>query len=74
MITSKTRKVKDILPFDSNFSFTDGTVIYKRATLQITESCPDYYRTMIQDAYRNGWLVPVAHMPENEFVLMGLSN
>ena len=74
MITTKKCKVKDILPFDANFSFTDGMVVYKRATMQITESCPDYYRRVIQDAYTNGWLIPVAHMPENEFVLMGLSN
>lgn len=69
-----TSKVRTIRPFDSNFRFTDGLTVCPRASIEIKEYCPDYYRTMIEDAYRNGWLTAVVHMPENEFVLMGLSN
>lgn len=74
MIKNKSLNVKVIRPYDVNYSFTDGISVYRRAALEITDSCPDYYRQVIMDAYKNGWIMPIAQMPENEFILMGLSN
>ena len=75
MITpQKTRNVKVIRPYDVNYSFTDGISVYRRAALEITDACPDYYKQIILEAHQKGWIVPVVQMPENEFILMGLSN
>jgi hypothetical protein len=74
MKTIKATNVKFIRPHDANFTFNDGTVVYRRAALEIRDYCPDYYKQVIQQAYDNGWITPVAIMPENEFILMGLSN
>lgn len=74
MILTKNCNVKTIRPHDANFTFNDGIVVHRRAVLEIKDYCPDYYKQVIQQAYDNGWITAVVNMPENEFVLMGLSN
>lgn len=74
MITPNKKSAKIIRPHDVNFTFNDGMVVYSRASLEIKDYCPDYYKQVIMDAYNNGWIIPVAQMPEREYMLMGLSN
>lgn len=73
MITNKSLNVKTIRPGDEEFIFTDGLVVYRRASLEIKDHCPAYYQEVIASAVANGWIEPVIQMSEKEYVLMGLA-
>lgn len=73
MITTKSN-VKIIRPGDDAFTFDDGIVVYRRGALEITEACPDHYKSVIHDAYQKGYLKPLVVMTEREYMLMGLTN
>jgi len=72
-ITARTTKIKTIRQTDPNFQIIDGMVISPRAGFEINQSCPREYKMIISECINNGWLKPVAHVTEREFIFMGLT-
>ncbi len=70
----KTVSIKTIKPGDKMFKIRTGFMATDRASLEITNDCPSYHTQIILEAYKKGWIKPVAHVTEKEYVLMGLSN
>jgi hypothetical protein len=69
-----TAKVKTIKSGDTDWVFSpDGITVCPRASLLITDQCPDYYKTIIADAYSKGWLIPQAHIPVHEHFMEQLT-
>jgi hypothetical protein len=70
----KPTAVKTIKPTDNDFMFSsDGITLCPRASLLITDDCPDYYKTIIAEAYNKGWLRPQAHIPVHEHFMEKLT-
>ena len=62
-------KVKTLKSGDSDFTFShDGFTLTPRAGFQISSGCPQIYREIIAKCIQYGWLKPVSHMKESEFV------
>jgi hypothetical protein len=52
---------------DPNFSFSpDGIALVPRASIEISQQCPEYYKDLILKCVHHGWLKPVAHMRDEE--------
>lgn len=64
---SKTR-IRAIRPEDDMFQIEDGLVVANRASIEITKNCPARYRTMIVDCINAGYIQPVAHMRDDEYM------
>jgi hypothetical protein len=58
---------------DPNFMIRDGFVRAPRAGFHILPECPREYKMIISECINNGWLKPVAHITEREYIFMGLS-
>lgn len=70
----KTTVVKTIKQGDIDFMFClDGMILWPRASFEITDQCPSYYKTIIAEAYSKGWLRPKAHMPVHEHFMEQLT-
>ena len=68
MFTTPDKTFKKIKQGDTDFMMTDGFKIIPRASFEIGEGCPQYFKTIIAKAYSDGWLIPVAYMKESEYV------
>jgi hypothetical protein len=66
-------KIKMILQDDPGFYITDGIALSGRAGFILTPDCPPEYVTMINHAWREGWIKSVAHVLESEYVWEMLS-
>jgi hypothetical protein len=66
--------IKSIQPGDKHFRITDGLVTSGRASFEISKSCPGEYRQIIAACIDRGWIKPVAHVTEEEYMVMQLSN
>ena len=64
--TEPEKRFKSIQPGDEHFMMNDGLKVVPRASLMIKNNCPDYFRTIIAQAYNEGWLVPVANVKTKE--------
>lgn len=73
-ITSETKSIKTIKPGDPMFRFHSGFLMSDRASIEIDSKCPTSYANVIATAYSKGWIKPVAHCTEREYVLLGLVN
>ena len=69
-----TKTIKTIKPGDKMFKIHNGFMTSDRASLEISPHCPKQWADIIVRAHMEGWLTPVAHVTEKEYVLMGLSN
>ena len=67
-ITSERSKIKMIIQDDPDFYITDGMAVSGRAGFILTPDCPEAYTNMINHAWREGWIKPVAHMLESEYM------
>jgi hypothetical protein len=65
---SPEKQFKEIRPGDEMFHMIDGIKLVPRASFEIGEGCPEYFKTIIAKAYTEGWLIPVAYMKESEYV------
>jgi hypothetical protein len=66
---------KMLRPGDADFTFSpNGVTLVPRASLEISSNCPGEYRHLISQAYRNGWLKPVANMRNTEYTMELLKN
>jgi len=62
-------KIKTLKSNDKDFTFShDGFTLTPRAGFEISSGCPRNYRDIIADCIQYGWLKPVAHMKESEFI------
>ena len=64
--------VRSLKQSDPGFYIRDGVVIAPRAGFEISESCPDNYRSIIVQALKVGWIKPVANVTEQELVWIHL--
>lgn len=69
-----TKTIKTIRPGDKMFYIHNGFMTSDRASLEITQQCPQQYVNIIAQCYENGWIKPVAHVTEQEYVLLGLNH
>jgi hypothetical protein len=55
------------------FFIHDQFVISPRAGIEIDSRCPTNYKQMIVTALDLGWIKPIAHVTEKEYMWMSLS-
>jgi hypothetical protein len=68
MIKISGSKFKTLKSGDDDFTFSpDGITMVPRASLVISQRCPENYRTLILECVNHGWLKPIAHMRETEY-------
>jgi hypothetical protein len=73
-ITAKTKTIRTIKPGDPKFKLNTGIITSDRASIEIDPVCPNRYSNIILEAYSKGWVRPVAHVTEREYILLGLSS
>jgi len=66
--------IVDVHRGDPMFVLSDGIAIADRASIQISENCPDRYRNIIQDCFERGWIEPLARMYDHEATFDTLKN
>lgn len=71
--TVKQSQVRIIRSDDPGFIIQDTFVMTPRAGFEINLSCPREYRMIISECINNGWLKPIAHVTEKEYLWMNLS-
>jgi hypothetical protein len=55
---------------DTDFTFSpDGLTVVPRASFEISEKCPREYRMIIAECIDHGWIKPVAHMRDTEYIM-----
>ena len=62
-------QVRTIKPGDPNFVINDGFVQTDRAGIEISQRCPENYRSLIQECIQHGWIKPVAHVYGKELTM-----
>jgi hypothetical protein len=68
--SSQVRTIKNTDPL---YFIHDQFVITPRAGIEIDSRCPRQYQQMIATALDSGWIKPVAHVTEQEYMWMSLS-
>lgn len=71
-ITSSKSTIKTIKQGDPNFIITDGFFQSHRASINISQNCPEKYKDIIVECLRKGWVGPIAHITEREMIISGL--
>jgi len=66
--------VKSIRPGEPHFTISNGLVVTSRASFEISRNCPAEYKSIFITAINAGWIKPVAHVTEEEYMVMQLSN
>jgi len=68
MIKSSGTRFKTLKQGDEDFTFSpDGITLVPRASLTISQRCPENYRDLIAECVNHGWIQPVAHMRDTEY-------
>jgi hypothetical protein len=68
MIKSSSAQYKTLKQGDDDFWFCpDGHTMVPRASLVISQQCPENYQTLIAECINHGWLKSVAHMRDTEY-------
>lgn len=68
-LSNNNATVKTVKQGEPDFHFChDGITLTPRASLEISSVCPSHMRIMIERAIVEGYLRPVAHMREDEFM------
>ena len=57
---------------DQNFCISNGLSSSPRASINISQKCPQRIADIIIDAYNRGWIEPVATVTEEEYTWMTL--
>jgi hypothetical protein len=65
-LTETKSSIRTIRSGDPKFMLAEGLVMTPRAGFEISEKCPKEYRSIIRDCIRYNWLLPVAHIKDNE--------
>ena len=70
MFKTSTNTYKTLKPKDPDFSFSpDGITLVPRASIAISQRCPENYKYLIQECVNHGWLLPVAHIRDVEYTM-----
>jgi hypothetical protein len=54
------------------FTIVGKTMMVRRASIQIHDTCPAYMKLAVVEAISNGWIEPIAAMSYREMALSGL--
>ena len=73
-ITKTSSRFIAVKPDNRHFKLNNGIVTCNRAGFQINAECPREYKAIISECINNGWLTPIAHVTEEEYMVMQLSN
>lgn len=73
-ITTRQSKIRKLDRSDPRFMIYDNFVTVPRAGFEISQNCPNEYKSIFITAINAGWLKPVAHVHERELLFMGLAN
>ena len=68
------KKIISIKQDEPGFYITAGVKMAGRAGFDISKDCPRYYSEIIHEAWKQGWIIPVAHMLESEYMWDELSS
>jgi hypothetical protein len=73
-ITESKTKFKTYKNNDTGFHFSvDNITLVPRAAIEISQRCPENYRSLIQECIGHGWIRLVAHQPMHEHFIEELS-
>ena len=67
-------RLRTIRHNDPDFMLYDDIVIATRAGFEISQRCPENYRSLIQECIDHGWLRPVATVYDYELTFDKLAN
>ena len=57
-------------PGHEDFVFSpNGITVVPRAAIEISQQCPENYRSLIAECLNQGWIKPVAYMREIEYTM-----
>jgi hypothetical protein len=57
-------------PGHEDFVFSpDGVTVVPRASIEISQRCPENYRSLISECFNQGWIKPIANMRETEYTM-----
>jgi hypothetical protein len=65
---------KALHPGQKHFQIVDKFTVTPRAAFEISNNCPAEYKSIFITAINAGWIKPVAHVTEEEYMVMQLSN
>ena len=71
-ISTRTRNIQTIRQGDDKFMLQDGLMICPRAGFEISQRCPENYRSLIAECINHGWIKPVAHVYGKELTMDAL--
>jgi len=71
-ITAHQSNIRTIRQGDPKFMLKDKFVTCPRAGFEISQRCPENYRSLIQECIQHGWLKPVAHVYGKELTMDAL--
>jgi hypothetical protein len=66
--TVNSNKIKRVDQTDPLFRIKQGLNLFPRASIEIDNKCPQRYKDVIIECYNKGWLKPVAHMRDDEYL------
>ena len=70
MFETSNSQYRALRPSDPDFTFSpDGITLVSRASIEISQRCPDNYASLIQECINQGWLKPVAYMRDTEYTM-----
>ena len=68
-------RIKTLKSSDQDFTFShDGIALTPRASIVISQRCPENYKDLILECINHGWIRPVAHMKDTEYFWETLQN
>lgn len=70
--TVHTSQVRTIDHRDPLYFIHDRMIVSPRAGIEIDAKCPKQYQQIIATALDLGWIKPVAHVTEQEYMWMSL--
>jgi hypothetical protein len=71
--TNHKTQIRTIRQGDDNFVIKDGLTVSPRAGFEISNSCPNEYKSILITAINAGWIKPVASVHERELLFIGLT-
>ena len=70
MFKTSTNTYKTLRSEDADFTFSpNGLTLVPRASFEVSKECPREYRLIIAECIDNGWLLPVAHIRDVEYIM-----
>ena len=71
-IKSHQSNIRTIRQGDDRFILQDKYITCPRAGFEISQRCPENYRSLIQECINHGWIKPVAYVYGRELTMDAL--